>query len=353
MIAATGMLFGFAKRIDYKTLNRYIIGMNESLTLDNILLEASRCLKDILNYQLFAFAVQDQNRLDVWIDPRVYQKPISKIIEQDFGSGYTRHMHYFKDEGHNAAHKMTFHEEHLLSHVIMNNHGSAKLYVLPKRRMMPYHDEILDTIIKTLGVALNNYLNIKHLKSDVALDPLTGCYNRREFNRLIEHHIAGARRHNKALSLIMFDIDHFKHVNDNYGHPAGDAVLSQVAASIRNAVRKGDYVIRYGGEEFVVVLPDTKLRRAMELAGRFRYNLEHLDIRFPDGGIIRKTASFGVVSLKRDWDGQRLLKEADAMLYQAKTNGRNMVMPKLDVYSSEKNTHTRDSVSDLTPCTTL
>lgn len=336
MVAATGMLFGFAKRIDYKTLNRYIIGMNESPTLDDILLEASRCLKDILNYQLFAFAVQDRNRLDVWIDPRVYQQPISKIIEQDFGPEYTQHMHFFKNESDNAAFRTTLHVEHLLSHVIMNNHGIAKLYVMPKRRMMPYHDEILDTIIKTLGVALNNYLNIKHLKNDVALDPLTGCYNRREFNRLIEHHIAGARRHNKALSLIMFDIDHFKHVNDTYGHPAGDAVLSRIAASVRNAVRKGDYVIRYGGEEFVVVLPDTKLRRAMELADRLRRNLEQLDIRLPDGEIIRKTASFGVVSLKRDWDGHRLMKEADAMLYQAKTNGRNMVMPKLDVCSSKK-----------------
>lgn len=151
-IAATGMLFGIAKKIDYKTLNRYIIGMNECLTLDHILLEASRCLKDILNYQLFAFAVQDQVKLDVWIDPRMYQQTLSKVIERDFGSNLTQHIHFFNDNNEDTGPHMNFQEGSLLSHVIMNPHGIARLYVLPKRRMMPYHDEILETIVKTLGV---------------------------------------------------------------------------------------------------------------------------------------------------------------------------------------------------------
>jgi diguanylate cyclase (GGDEF)-like protein len=330
-IAVTGMLFGISKKIDYKTLNRYIIGMNECLTLDNILLEASRCLKDILNYQLFAFAVQGQDQLDVWIDPRMYQQPLSKVIERDFGANSAQHIHFFNDDSDDTGMQMTFNEASLVSHVIMNHHGLARLYVLPKRRMMPYHDEILDTIVKTLGVALNNCMNIKRLESDVALDPLTGCYNRREFDRLIEHHIAAAQRHEKVISLIMFDIDHFKQVNDTFGHPAGDAVLAQVAAAIRNAIRKGDYLVRYGGEEFVVVLPDTRIRRAMGLAGRLRRILETLDIRLPDGKIIQKTASFGVASLKPGWDGRCLLKEADTMLYQAKALGRNVVMPKFEL----------------------
>ena len=119
-IAVTGMLFGIAKKIDYKTLNRYIIGMNECLTLDNIMLEASRCLKDILNYQLFAFAVQDQDRLDVWIDPRMYQQPLSKVIERDFGTNLTQHIHFFNDLRDDADRQMTFNGASLVSHVIMN-----------------------------------------------------------------------------------------------------------------------------------------------------------------------------------------------------------------------------------------
>jgi diguanylate cyclase (GGDEF)-like protein len=329
--ALTGVFFGVAKKIDYKTLNRYIISMNECLTLDNILLEASHCLKDILNYQLFAFAVQDHDRLDVWIDPRMYQQSLSKVIERDFDPNSIQNINFFNDDGAHAGIQTTFNEANLVSHVIMNPHGLARLYVLPKRRMMPYHDEILETIIKTIGVALTNCMNIKRLESDVALDSLTGCYNRREFDRLIEHHIAAAQRHVKDVSLIMLDIDHFKQVNDTFGHPAGDAVLVQVAAAIRNAIRKGDYLVRYGGEEFVVVLPDTRIKRAMGLAGRLRRILETLDIQLPDGTIIRKTASFGVASLKPGWDSRRLLEEADVMLYQAKAMGRNMVMPKFDL----------------------
>lgn len=350
-VAAAGKLFGLSKRIDYKTLNRYVIGMNESLTLDHVLLEASRCLKDILNYQLFAFAVEDGERLDVWIDPRMYQQPISKIIERDFGAGSLKqHIHFFAGEHEGRAAAMTFHEDCLLSHVIMNAGAIARLYVLPRRRMMPYHDEMLGTIVKTLGVALNNCLNVKRLESDVALDPLTGCYNRREFDRLIEHHIAGALRYHKAMSMIMFDIDHFKQVNDEFGHPAGDAVLIQIAAAVRRTVRKGDYLIRYGGEEFIVLLPDTELKRAMELAGRLRRILETLDIPIPDGKTLRKTASFGVSSLRKDGNAEQLVKEADQMLYRAKAMGRNAVMPKLDICHQKKTAGTECGLVDLSSC---
>jgi diguanylate cyclase (GGDEF)-like protein len=152
---------------------------------------------------------------------------------------------------------------------------------------------------------------------------------------LIAHHIAAAQRHDKAVSLIMLDIDHFKQVNDTFGHPAGDAVLSQIAAAVRHVIRKGDYLVRYGGEEFIVVLPETRMRRAMGLAGRLRRILETLDIQLPDGNIIQKTASFGVASLKPGWDARRLLNEADTMLYQAKELGRNKVMPKFDLGFSE------------------
>jgi diguanylate cyclase (GGDEF)-like protein len=332
-VTAAGTLFGFSKRVDYKTLNRYVIGMNECLTLDHVLLEASRCLKDIMDYQLFAFAVQDRGQLDVWIDPRMYQQPISRVIERDFGPGLQQQrIHFFADAREERAVPMTFHEPRLLSHVIMNTGGIARLYVLPQCKMMPYHDEILGVIVKTLGVALNNCLNIRRLESDVALDPLTGCYNRREFDRLIGHHIAGALRHDKAMSLIMFDIDHFKQVNDKFGHTAGDAVLVQIAAAVRNTVRKGDYLVRYGGEEFIVVLPETELNRAVELANRLRRILESLDIRIQDGKRLRKTASFGVSCLRKGWDGQRLVKAADRMLYQSKAMGRNMVMPRQDAF---------------------
>jgi diguanylate cyclase (GGDEF)-like protein len=350
-VAATGVLFGLSKKIDYKTLNRYVIGMNESLTLDHVLLEASRCLKDILNYQLFAFAVQDRGQLEVWIDPRIYQQDISRVIERDFGSDSDRqNIHFFTGEGQDRIVPMAFHEECLLSHVIMDRDAVARLYVLPQRRMMPYHDEILDVIIKTLEVALQNCFNIQRLETDAALDPLTGCYNRREFDRLIEHHIAGARRHGKDLSMIMFDIDHFKHVNDTLGHSAGDAVLAQIAAMVRSTVRRGDYLIRYGGEEFVALLPDTELSRAVELAGRLRRILESYDIRLQGGKVIRKTASFGVACYQKSWNAGRFVNEADRLLYKAKTLGRNRVMPEHNGCARENHVEAACNLGDLTPC---
>jgi diguanylate cyclase (GGDEF)-like protein len=331
--ATTGAVLGIAKTIDYKTLNHYIISMNESHSLDGILMEASKCLKEILNYQLFAFAVQDHKQLDVWIDPRIYQAPLRKVIEQDFRveTNSPVQTHFLNELEASSPKQVSFQDSELLSHVIMNGHCLARLYVLPKRRMFPYHNEILETIVKTLGVSLNNYLNIKRLESDVAFDPLTGCYNRREFDRLIEHHIANAHRHKKPLSLIMFDIDHFKRVNDTYGHPAGDAALKQITAAVQNVIRKDDYLARYGGEEFVVVLPDTKMRKAIGLAQRLRRNIEKLEIELPGGKSIHKTASFGVTALKQHSNREKLVKEADVMLYKAKAMGRNMVMPNLDL----------------------
>ncbi|MDX9787032.1 MAG: GGDEF domain-containing protein [Desulfobacterales bacterium] len=327
--SAAQALCGMARQIDYKTLNRYILSINQGLTLEAILQEAGRCLKDILNYQLFAFAVQDKHRLDIWIDPRIYQEPLKRVIQRDFGTIQNLKVHSIYDQAHQPHDWLTFHDRNLLSYSLMDEKCLARMYILPERYMLPHHTEILDIITKTLGVALKNYLSIKRLEDDVALDSLTGCYNRREFDRLISHHIASTKRHNRDLSIIMFDVDHFKHVNDTYGHPAGDAVLKTLSQAILKAIRKEDYLSRYGGEEFIVVLPDTKMPRAMELAQRLQGIIENLDITIPGGQKLRKTASFGVATLRGHDNKDSLVKAADTMLYQAKAAGRNQVMPKL------------------------
>lgn len=326
---AAHVLFGVARQIDYKTLNRYILAINQSPTLDSILQEASRCLKDILDYHLFAFAVQDQDRLDVWIDPRIYQEPLKRVINRDFAPYAEFHSHKINDSSNDARGLLAFHDKELVSYSLMDDMCLARMYILPQRQMLPYHDEILSVIVKTLGIALSNYLHVKKLQNDVALDPLTGCYNRREFDRLVGHHIASAQRHGRDLSIIMFDVDHFKQVNDTHGHLVGDNVLKSIAGAVRGAIRKGDYLARYGGEEFIVVLPDTKMPRAMELAQRLRQVIENLEIPLPGGTVLSKTASFGVASLREHDTRDSIVKAADAMLYLAKSAGRNRVMPKL------------------------
>ncbi len=325
----TNLFFGVARRIDYKTLSRYIIGINQMDDLDSILRQASHCLKDILDYRLFAFAVQDGDDLNIWIDPKIYRDSLHKIIHKDFNTSNEFITHFIDNDATGNTQTISFAEEDIVSHVLLNDTCYARLYILPKRKMLTYHADIINIIVKSLGIALKNYMNIKRLQNDVAFDPLTNCYNRREFNRLIEHNIADAVRYKRELALIMLDIDYFKKVNDTYGHQAGDRVLKAAADIILSGIRKGDYLIRYGGEEFVVVLPNTRKANAIELAERLRKRIAESPIAITDQKKVDVTASFGIAAFRPGFDKNRLVKEADEMLYKAKAGGRNMVMPKL------------------------
>ncbi len=154
-------------------------------------------------------------------------------------------------------------------------------------------------------------------------DPLTGIVNRRYFmERLsisIEH--AQARRH--RLSLLMIDLDHFKHINDQCGHAGGDSVLIAVAALLLAQVRAADLPGRFGGEEFVIYMLDADLQAATEAAERLRVQIGALRPIDPDRAL---TASFGVTELTPDDSADSLLKRADHLLYRAKTEGRNRVV---------------------------
>lgn len=327
--AAINAVFSFAKNIDYKTLSQYILEINQMQDLDSILHEASKCLKEMLDYRLFAFAVQDGDSLDVWIDPTLYKKTIGNIIQKDFGYNGELNIRHMNDGEEDVRNPDTLPSGDLMSYVLMEGKYMVRFYILTGRRMLQYHCEIMNIIVKTLGIAVSNFMNLKNLENVAAFDPLTNCYNRREFSRLIEHNIANAQRHGKDLSIIMFDMDHFKKINDTYGHQAGDIVLKKVCHVICSGIRKGDYLSRFGGEEFVLVLPDTKMTRAMELAERLRKTIENHPIKISEERDIKVTASFGVASLRIDSGKDILLNEVDAMLYKAKTSGRNTVMPRL------------------------
>jgi len=168
---------------------------------------------------------------------------------------------------------------------------------------------------------------IEELKQASNTDFLTALLNRRAFASIAEGQIAASRRHGAPLSLILFDIDHFKKVNDQRGHAAGDAVLVAIAQLARRMFREGDFVARHGGEEFVALAPHCDLAAAMALAERLRAAIEVTDIAIPDGDPLRVTASFGVVALRQPSDNlDSLLQGADRALYAAKAGGRNRVM---------------------------
>ncbi len=154
------------------------------------------------------------------------------------------------------------------------------------------------------------------------IDHLTGLSNRRYFLELLSQHMARVERHGAELCLMILDLDHFKNINDSHGHPVGDAVLKRVSHIIRDTARKGDVSGRLGGEEFGIILPDTRLDGASVYAERLRRMVQ--DSHGDDG--IGVTVSIGIAAAEKSTTIDELFKQADEALYRAKTMGRNRVV---------------------------
>lgn len=166
----------------------------------------------------------------------------------------------------------------------------------------------------------------RKFERDAVVDGLTGLHNRRWFDqklpRLVRRHLVGG----SPMSLLVLDVDHFKSFNDRFGHAAGDAVLRAVAGAVIGGLRPTDVAARYGGEELVVVLPETPLSGALVAAERVRQLVSRLTVTAPDGAALPAvTISIGAASLDETGDAAALFQRADAALYRAKSAGRNRV----------------------------
>jgi len=158
------------------------------------------------------------------------------------------------------------------------------------------------------------------------IDGLTQVYNKRYFIETLEREIGRAHRYRRELSLILFDIDHFKKINDSYGHLAGDYVLKHLASIIRSRIRREDILSRYGGEEFAIVLPEIDSHNALQFAEKIRSLVETANFRFEETDI-PVTISIGVASLAPDlYETHPFIRIADDHLYAAKEQGRNRVV---------------------------
>jgi diguanylate cyclase len=157
-------------------------------------------------------------------------------------------------------------------------------------------------------------------------DVLTGIYNRRFLEGKLEDEFNRHKRYGGVYSIIIFDIDHFKNVNDSFGHQCGDFIIKSITARISSLIRNVDYVARYGGEEFCCVLPETGIQAAARIAERFRDAVSQLENNFDDN-VIKVTISLGIAEFREDIaSSSQLIKKADEALYRAKNEGRNRVV---------------------------
>ena len=194
-------------------------------------------------------------------------------------------------------------------------------------RSYPFEDSELETIENLLAgllYPLRNTLLYQRAVESATIDPLTGVRNRAAMDSSMKREIGLAQRHKTPLSVILMDIDHFKFINDRYGHLYGDQALKAAAQCAEQSIRESDMIFRYGGEEFLILLTGTDLVGAKLLAERIRHNVETLPPQTEKE--IRMTVSLGVTSLTNEDNINSLFQRMDNALYRAKDEGRNRVI---------------------------
>jgi diguanylate cyclase (GGDEF)-like protein len=199
--------------------------------------------------------------------------------------------------------------------------------MLKRRTDFPFNmlELLVDRFRDTSDQLKDGLARVQYFQKRSEIDALTSIYNRNWCNEVFPRQIDLCERLAQPVSLAMLDMDQFKRVNDQYGHPAGDAVLRQAATFIRDQLRVTDLIARYGGEEFIVMLPGTPSHEAMD---KLRAVLEHIQktpFQLPDGRSIHCTVSIGVVAWRPGLDLNTLISLADEALYRAKHQGRNQV----------------------------
>lgn len=212
--------------------------------------------------------------------------------------------------------------------------GSLNLGSMEADRFSPtMATDFLQRLSCVLSVCLENTLNYELMRRTSLIDTLTNVNNRRFFDQRIHEEIDRAQRGGENLSCLFLDIDHFKSINDNFGHQMGDQVLAELARVIRGQLRNNDVLARYGGEEFIALLSNANQQKAIEAAERIRQCVERFQLSNKDESVITVTISIGVATFvggtsnrKRRFDATQLVECADQALYEAKRSGRNKVV---------------------------
>jgi len=265
--------------------------------------------------QLLYLSSQLQTSLDLDEILNQFSDEVKPFIAHDY-------LGYSNDEkscafstGKNARHRLNY-------QLTLQDGHLGKLMLSRKCKFTEKETGEIEHLISALLYPLRNALMYREAIHAAQKDALTGVGNRAALNEALAREIEVAQRHKRTLGMIILDIDHFKKINDTYGHSTGDCLLKALTRTAEKTIRMSDQLFRYGGEEFVVLLPETDLKGVKNLAERIRRNIEALNC-VCSGKHIKMTASFGIATLNIDENEESFFIRADKALYKAKDGGRN------------------------------
>ena len=317
--------------------------LSESLHIDEIIKTSITDIKKIVAHDISCLFLKKWNQVHIETDRRTWGNLIEKVTEETRQDG----LDFIKEEGH-FPHAVVRHGgSEIMVHLAV---GTMKIGLLrlirmpdptvshplgdlpikgerPKGPFSEYQAKILSMIAAPLAIAVRNAEMYKQVEDLAVKDDLTNVLNRRAFSGILEREFRRANRYNTPLALLIIDLDFFKKINDTYGHLVGDHVLQEMAATFKSNLRDVDVLVRYGGEEFVVVLPGTNLREGLVVASRIKDQVEK-KIFHQEGFKIHMTVSIGVANYPSIsiTSPKELFNRADQALYAAKKSGRNRIM---------------------------
>ena len=283
-------------KIDSKETEALSFSEQQALVLSNELYQ-------YLELNALIHAYQEKMREAIGIDSIYYVNPYSKLNES------------FNNKG-----------RHYISyHLSFNQQDLGEIFFVRRYRFDDFEAQYIEKTLIAILSPLFNALKFYQAIQDAQTDQLTGALNRLGLDKSFDREINLARRNQSELSLLILDIDHFKKINDTYGHDFGDKILREMARHIQSCIRVTDVFARFGGEEFVVLLNNTNRSGALLLAERIRQQIAQTPEKV-DGVEVHYTVSIGVANLLENDTRESFFKRADNALYQAKNNGRNRVV---------------------------
>lgn len=328
------------RALQLSTLNQIAVAIASSLNSHDNLNDIMRSGIALTGAKASCIAFYDEATalFTQWVTQGLSEHFVGNISFRPGGladEAFTSGSHVLSNDRPETGHKLSrlTREEHLRCFICLpltsHNHRLGVIYFYRSDRdtFTPTEVELLTTFASLAAQAIENARLYTQVQKQARTDALTGLNNRGEFQRQLKEEEERARRYHRSLSLLMLDVDHFKHVNDTHGHQAGDEVLRALAARLREQIRPVDHAARYGGEEFVVILPETSNEGALDLAERLRMAVAGTVVPVAEGRTIPITISIGVATFPADAGSEAaLIAAADAALYAAKQGGKNRVV---------------------------